>query len=228
MVRFRPVLLALWMVIAFLLPGCEALKKVGVTPSEPELLNYESVLKSWTRHAEIYQHLDTHLLAEATFQSVAFRKAYAHEYSRVYHYTEKETEKLLTDQLQAARFSLDFILAAYVPEEKFNDFDQPRSVWKLYLVKHEPNMEQKDEGKQVGPTDVRRFFLKNYVTDRFYPNVSHWARAYIIRFPFRDPDTGKQFITDETTSVDLFITGPNGTAKMTWEKPEEGWQLKED
>ncbi|MDI6686743.1 MAG: hypothetical protein QME06_00820 [Desulfobacterales bacterium] len=162
---------------------------------------YEAALKDWSREARIYRGLDVQLIADATFKSFKFRNAYSNEYARAYKLTDSEKTKLLKDQKNAALAYNDFLLVAYVPDKKFNDFNKKDSIWKIYLTD--------GKGKMVNPLEIRKIKKVDAVTTHFFPYITPWKSVYMVRFPTTSTAADKP--------IKLIITSVLGSAEMIWE-----------
>ena len=170
---------------------------------------YLAVYDRWTREARIYRGFDVELIAAATYKTAAFREAYAEEYGRVFLLSDAERAKLDQDQRVAAEQYHDFLLAAFVPDKKWNDFDKRDSVWKLYLTT--------DGQKHLDALEIRRIRKVDAATHHFYPSVTPWKVVYRIRFPRVYPETGEPVIGINDTSVSLVLTGVQGKTAMLWQ-----------
>lgn len=163
----------------------------------------------WCREARIYRGLDVELIATATFKSSKFRNAYSNEYARAYKLTDSEKTKLLKDQKNAALAYNDFLLAAYVPDKKLNDFHKKDSIWKIYLTV--------GKGGLTAPLEIRKIKKVDAVTTHFFPYITPWKSVYLVRFPAISPAAGKDLIDDGSENIKLIITSVLGSAEMVWE-----------
>jgi hypothetical protein len=198
------------LILPFLI-GCQSLATIDNAAQSADPYaggDYPSALARWTREARIYRGFDVNLIAAATFKSAPFRAAYADEYDRVFLLTETEKTKLMEDQAAAAELYLDFLLAAFVPEKKWNDFDKKDSVWKIALTT--------DGQRFIEAVEIRRIRKIDATINHFYPYVSPWKAVYRLRFPHVYPGTTEPIITDRTATVSLVLTGVQGTAEMEW------------
>ena len=169
---------------------------------------FPAISARWTREARIYRGFDVELIAAATFKTASFRKAFADEYERVFLLTETEKNKLAKDQIDAAEQFHDFLLAAFVPEKKWNDFDKKNSVWKIYLTT--------EDERHLEAVEIRRVRKVDAAISHFYPFVTPWKVVYQVRFPRVYPGTEEPVISDRTPTVSLVLTGVQGTTEMQW------------
>jgi hypothetical protein len=163
---------------------------------------------AWSREARIHRGLGVELIVSATFKSEQFRRAYADEYARAYMLTPEKKEQFLEAQLVAATHGHEFLMASFVPERKWNDFDKGNSMWKLYLVN--------DQNERVVPVEVRKVKQNDAVTPHFFPHITPWKSTYTVRFPRNIPASNQPIIKDATKGVKLVITSVLGTAEMDW------------
>ena len=114
----------------------------------------------------------------------------------------------MDDQLTAAASGHEFIVASFVPDKKWDDFDKAQSTWRLYLIN--------DNNERVAPVQVRRVKKKDAVTSHFFPYVTPWKSIYTVRFPCIISETNEAIIKGGTRDVRLVIAGVLGTAEMRW------------
>lgn len=171
---------------------------------------YRIALTRWSRDARIYQGLDVRLMASATYKSAAFRQAYVDEYARAYHLNDTRKSKLMEDQRNAAASFHDVIIAAYVPQKEWDDFDKRDSIWKFSLVT--------DTGRRVMPIEIRNLKKTDVILEHFFPYVTPWKSVYLVRFPIRVDGTQEYVIDEQTDVIKLEITSVFGTAEMTWNR----------
>jgi hypothetical protein len=169
---------------------------------------YKRVCDAWTREARIHRGLEVELIVSATFKSEDFRRTYAEEYAKAYRLTPETKKRFMEDQLKAAIHGHEFLMATFVPEEKWDDFDQANSVWKLYLVN--------DQNERVVPVEVRKVRRNDAVTPHFFPYVTPWKSVYKVRFPRNIPTTDQPIIEKNTKGMKLVITSVLGTTELGW------------
>jgi hypothetical protein len=172
---------------------------------------YERVCNEWTREARIHRGLEVDLIASATFKSEEFRKAYADEFAEAYRLTPEKKKRFVEDQLEAAADGHEFLIASFVPEEKWDDFDKANSMWKLYLVN--------DQNERLVPLEVRRIRRMDAVTPHFFPYITPWKSVFKVRFPRNIPIADRPIVDENTKGITLVITSVLGTTEM-------GWKLK--
>ncbi len=195
-----------------MIQGCSGLTRIKdfkktSTPYPDD--NYIVRLNKWTREARIYRGFNLELIVNATFKSANFRNAYSDEYAKVYMLNDAEKKKSINDQDNAAFEYNDFLLAAYVPDEKLNDLDNKNSIWKVYL--------STNESKRLQPIEIRKIKKDRAFMQHFFPYITPWKLVYMVRFPVKNPETNQDIINNNTQNIELVITGVQGTAAMVWE-----------
>ena len=202
----------LFLIILVLCQGCRAFEpierfKASTDPYRGS--SYKAVLMDWTREARIYKGFDVELIAAATYKSSLFRNAYSNEYARAYKLTEAEKKKLIKDQEDAFAIYNDFVVTAYVPDKKHNDFGKKDSVWKIYLT-----IGEKD---RIKPVEIRKIKKIDARISHFFPYINIWKSVYLVRFPVKFPGTEKIILNDSISSIKLVITSVTGSAEMEWD-----------
>jgi hypothetical protein len=174
---------------------------------------YADALKAWTRSGRIYRRFDTELEVTATYQSLAFRRAYTVAYAQAEQLDEEQKKALWERQVAEAGEFHEFLIASFVPDSVGSDLANPASAWKLYL--------EAEGGSRVTPEDVRRIRKVTPLITGFYPYVTPWAKVYKVRFPVRDPDSGAPLPGPGDQGLCLVITSPFGMTRLVWQ-PESG------
>jgi len=199
-------------IVIILCLGCRAFEPVERLKESYDPYHggqYKAALTNWSREARIYRGLDVELIATATFKSSKFRDAYSNEYARAYKLTGSEKTKVLKDQKNAVLAYNDFLLAAYVPDKKLNDFHKKDSIWKIYLTA--------GKGGLTAPLEIRKIKKVDAVTIHFFPYITPWKSVYLVRFPAISPAAGKALIDGDAENIKLIITSVLGSAEMVWE-----------
>ena len=205
---YRPILLlAVCLIVAVI--GCGPAGRL-VESAEPYRTNdYQQAFERWTREARIYRGFDVELIVSATFKSSDYRRAYAKEYTKAYLLSDKEGVKFEKDQLAAAEEFHDFVMATFIPDDRWNDFEKKDSTWKIYLTN--------EQNKRISPVEIRKLNGKDPRIEQFFPYVSPWREVYAVRFPAKPPGHHEDLIGPDARSMTLTITGVRGTCDMVWE-----------
>ncbi len=188
--------------------NCSRIKNFVESSDPYHTATYKDVCNEWSREARIHRGLEVELIVSATYKSKAFRLAYAGEHAAAYRLREDEKRKLLEDQLDAAARNHEFLMAAFVPEKKWDEFDKADSMWKLYLVN--------DNNDRVLPIEVRKVEGQQAVTSHFFSYVTPWKSVYAVRFPYRIPGSGEPIIGEHTKQIKFVVTSVLGTGEMAW------------
>ncbi len=201
----------LLMVILAVCQGCQivsSVKQIEASSDPYQGSTYKAVLMKWTSEARIYRGLDLELMTSATFKSPEFREVYANEYARTYKLSRKEKGKLIKDQKQASLIYNDFIMSAYVPDKKWNDFNKKDSIWKIYL--------NAGDKTKITPIEIRKIKKIDAVLTHFFPYINTWETIYLVRFPVKLPGTDKNIIDDTCSNIKIVITSVLGTTEIIW------------
>jgi len=154
------------------------------------------------------------LIVSATYKSTEFRRAYADEYAEAYKLTPEEKKQFVEDQLKTATNGHEFVMASFVPKEKWDDFHRANSMWKIYLVD--------DQNERMVPFEVGQLKQQgktrrqDAVKTHFFPHDTPWKSVYTVRFPYNSPTINRPFISNDTKRIKLIITSVIGTAEMDW------------
>ena len=169
---------------------------------------YKRVCDRWSREVRIHRGLEVLLIASATFKSDEFRRAYVDEYAAAYKLTSEGKKQYVEDQLDVSCREHEFLMASFVPEKSWDDFDKVKSMWKLYLVN--------DKNQRVVPIEVRKVKRHDALTPHFFPYVTPWKSVYTIRFPHNVGESDRPIIGGNTKEVKFVITSVLGTREMHW------------
>jgi hypothetical protein len=171
-----------------------------------EARDYDRVRETWTRHVKLVRDIGTVLELWATFKSPEFRQAYVQQYGELYGLSAEDRAQLRTAQLEAARGSYDFHVAAQSTEWKWNELEQKDSVWKITLID--------GAGNELPASSVTFEKLPELYLMRFFPNRTDFSRIYTVRFA---REAASKFLGAATGRLTFRVAGPLGAAEMTWE-----------
>ncbi|MBI1911632.1 MAG: hypothetical protein HYS21_06485 [Deltaproteobacteria bacterium] len=197
------------------LAGCSVFKrKKEAPPAEKKAVvkspeaQYQEVLNKWTSGIKLYEGFEAKLYMSATYKGPEFRKAYIQRYAAGYQLEEGYKNALLERELEQADKYNEFFFSAYTPDEKWNDFNQPNSVWKLYL---EDNL-----GNRLSPVSISKVNNSDPLIREFFPYLDLWSTGYIVRFP-KYSETGTEPIPGENTKfLKLIATGVLAKGELVW------------
>ena len=184
--------------------GCAA-EEDAIKPS----LGYFDILPQMTRSKKVIEKLDSKLFVSATYKNWALREAYIVEYARRYQMDDNEKEKLKEMEKDSDEKFNEFFVAIYTPDERWNDFDEPQSIWKIYM--------EDEIGNRVYPLEIKKTDTGSPLIKEFYPYVDAWSSGYIKRFPKYMVAGIKPFPEENTNYFKLVITGVVGSAELEWQ-----------
>lgn len=197
-----PALTCLLMAALFILSlgGC-----AGVDTAKT---GYYEALNRWTRAVKIYEGLESRLYLSATYKHPSFRAAYIERYAKSYQMEEAYTKALLDRESEQGEKYNEFFFTAFTPEDRWNDFLRPDSVWKLYLVD--------SSGARLAPVSVTRVDASDPLLREFFPYFDLWSAGYIVKFP-KYSETGTEPIPGpDTRFIKLIVTGILGKGELEW------------
>jgi hypothetical protein len=189
--------------------GCAKVSRF-LASSEPfRTETYKTMFHTWSREGRIHRGLEVILIASTTLKSEGFRLAYTEEFAAAYRLTDEEKKKLRQDQSRGVGEHLEFIMATYVPEKKWDEFDKVQSMWKLYLVN--------EKNEQVTPVQIKKLKSGDPVSAHFYPYITPWKSIYTVRFPVFSKTEQPCEAQHNATYFKLVITSVLGTTEMVWD-----------
>jgi hypothetical protein len=166
---------------------------------------YRDSLENWSREARIHRGLEVELILSATFKSRAFRRAYTREYAAAYKLDAAEKERFMEAQMRAADLDCEFLVAAFFPQEDWDDFDDGQSMWRIRLIN--------DAGERIRPSEIRRIKEKGALMTHFFPYITPWKSVYVVRFPPMSPEKNGQQGADKIT---LEVASVLGSTQLEW------------
>ena len=195
-------------ILLLFVPNCSMVQKFADSSRPYHTGAYKANLDEWTREARIHRGLAVELILSATLKSKPFRRAYAHEYAAAYKLNAEETKDFIEDHVAAADMGYEFLLAVFVPQEDWDDFDDSDSMWRLRIVT--------EGGKRIRPTEIRRIKEKDALLFHFFPYITPWKSVYVVRFP---PDVlvNRKRPSQRPERVILEIASVLGSTRMEWE-----------
>ncbi len=204
--RCLPSLLALWLglFLAGCLPGAVNLPGVGGD-------EYERELARWTRKIEVYRRFEAKVFVTATYQAPSFRMAYIRKRTAILGLPEPDRHRLEEEQKRRADAFHEFFVAVYTGDRRWNDLDQPDTIWRVTL--------QNDRGEQVAPHEIVRVDAKHAEIASFYPYLDAFRKGYFIRFPKTSLELNSPILGPSVRSFKLVLSSSVAVAKLSWEVP---------
>jgi hypothetical protein len=179
-------------------------------PREYVAFDYDSVLKKWTRSAQLtsLNAMDNVLTVSATYESWDFRWAYAVRYAEDYRLTVDQRHALLERSLAETRERHEFYLALYAQKHKWNDLTDEHPAWIVRLVD--------DAGTETAPSEIQVIRKPNAIELTYFPYTTPWRSAFRLTFPRVRAD-GRPTIPTEARWFGLRFAGPQGNQEVIWE-----------
>lgn len=200
------------LIFTFVLAGCARELKPTLVPTvtiEPR--DYSTVLDLWTRTDQAFTALDHRITVKATMITPMLRKAYSVRFPEVYGYGGKVTRDEMKDGGVGTEDTLNFFVAAYTPEFKWNDLHKPDSIWHVSL--------QRIVDKDTAALTVDAQSIEKVKIDEnlrtIYPYLDHFDSGYIVRFPLTAGD-GQLVLQDGVNKVRMRIASSFAAASMVW------------
>lgn len=178
-------------------------------PREYVATDYESVMRKWTRTADLFAvaELENYLTATATFQSWDFRWAYVVRYVQDYRLTIEQRKKLLASALEETRQRHEFFVALYGGERRNNDLSKGDSAWIVRLID--------DTGNETAPQEIISIPKSSTLERTYFPYNSVHRLAFRIRFPTQTPN-GTATISPKARWFGLRFAGAQGNNELIW------------
>ena len=168
---------------------------------------YPAVLRTWTRSARLYRHLENKLFFTATFHAPELRRAFAMTFPDLYGHGSKITRRELVEFSGAGDQAHTFFVAAFTPELGWNDFERADSIWHMTLTG--------GQGVAVASSEVIPVKVDANI-QAVYPYISPFDRIYLVRFPLFD--SRHRLVADTTCErLTLRIASALGVAQMHWD-----------
>jgi len=180
--------------------------------------DYRAILDLWTKEDIVYSGFEHKMTAHATMITPMLRRAFAQRFPEIYGYGGQLTRKELVELSQSSEETLNFFVAIYTPQDKWNDLDKKDSIWHLTLQKI-PHLKATE---QEVITSVDAYAIERLRIDENIKNVYDYVglfdQAYIVRFPLTDDNNDNPMIsTHHHQYLRLRIASSLGAATMTWE-----------
>ncbi len=183
--------------------GCAA-KEEAIKPS----LVYFDVLPQMTKGKKVIDNLESKLFIYATYKNWPLREAYVEEYVRRYQMDNSQKERLKVIEKESDERFNEFFVAVYIPDERWNDFDQPSSIWKIYM--------DDEKGNRLYPLEIKKADVNSPLIREFYPHLDLWSSGYIVKFPKYMISGEEPFPGKDANYFRLIITGVVGSAELEW------------
>jgi hypothetical protein len=187
------------------LAGCFLHRSPRPTPKEGE---WGVVRDAATRRALLYDGLKHRATGTATHLSLQVREARARRLADWFGWTAQELEDQLAQEQLDAAAGEEFILSFYTADQRSNDLDAPRSVWRVAV---------KADGADVLASRVTSID-RDVTTVGLYPYVGQFEVVYRVFVPLAPggPLAGREFTLELASAlgrVAIDFGAPNGTLR---------------
>ena len=102
----------------------------------------------------------------------------------------------------------EFIVSVYTAERRWNDFDATPSMWRISLAN--------DRRQEVSPVEVIRQDLRTGDLQAYFPYITVFQQAYLVRFPKQSLELGSSVIDPTTRSFSLRLMSGIAVSELTW------------
>jgi len=171
------------------------------------------MFEAWTRHAKLVSDVGTVMEVWATFKSWDFRQAYVAKYAKIYDLPDGERDTLAKSQRDIARAVYEIHLVAQSTNDRWNDFANRSSPWRLTLLD--------GTGAELAPTTVRIEKLPDAYESEFFPTRTPFSKTYAVRF-VPPEGTGDAFVGPSSGRLILRLASPVGKLEVAWEAKDTG------
>ena len=161
---------------------------------------YQQTLARYSDRGEIYALFDTRLFAGATLQTPAFREARVRRQAAFELLPPAKVDALLADEQAQAAQAHELFLGVHVNEQRYDDFEQRDSIWRVVLV---------TPSGEVTPERVQRLGRADLPMRAYYPYTGEFWVGYRVRFPLQHAD-GTPVIPPDAKRVTLRLASTLG------------------
>jgi hypothetical protein len=197
--------------------ACEPPQRPSLRPTGTVTAkDYDHVLGDWTRRDSVYALFEHKMNVTATFITPPLRRAFQARFPEIYGYGGSVTRKELVDLSQKTEETLNFFVAIYTPEDKWNDLNKPDSIWHVTL---QPvlSIDAPDETttSRIDALAIERVKIDENLRT-VYPYLTSFDQAYIVRFPAATKDT-QLLVGDKEVVLRMRIASSFGAARLNWD-----------
>ena len=191
--------------------GCGGSQAITLGDEWPERVpDYHDAYDRWTRHDRAYRDVDMVIDAHATLLSPEWRAAYAGAKARRAKLGPAARAALFDAERKTAAEFIEVELIVATHDYPVMDFSSnARSMWKMTLVG--------DGEREITPVSVKGDTRARSEIASWFPELSPFHRAYVMRFPKTTPD-GQPLVTATSPRIELHLGSSIGAVKMVWER----------
>jgi len=169
---------------------------------------YRQVLKRWTKQHKVYRHFEAKIFVTATFLSPELRTAWIKRRTRLLGLPASEVRALEADHTDRDRRYHEFVVSIVTGEHRWNDFDSKDSMWRISLAN--------DRHQEVAPVSVLRQDLRRGDLQAYFPYITVFQQAYIVRFPRTILELSTPILDAGVRSFSLRFLSGVAVAELTW------------
>ena len=174
-----------------------------------KVVDYHASLDRWTAAKEVTNGFELRLAMKGTFKSLPYRTAYVDQYASSYRLDAAAGASMLERQKDDYEKYNEFFVSVFTADMRWNDLDDKKSIWKLYL--------EDDRGARLSPVSIKRVERSDPSFHELYPYFDPWSVGYIVLFP-KYSETGSEPIPGkDTKQIKLIVTGLLGEAELVWQ-----------
>lgn len=173
---------------------------------------YTETLRQWTKHRKVYRHFEALLFTTATYLSPEFRSALIRRRIRLLGLPGTEARRLEVEHQERNQRWHEFIVSVYTAERRWNDLDAKPSMWRISL--------SNDRRQEVGPVEVVKQDLRTGDLQAYFPYITVFQKAYLVRFPKQSLELGSSVIDPTTRSFSLRFMSGVAVSELTWSLDE--------
>jgi hypothetical protein len=199
------------MAIVLLGSACGGSQDVVLGDDWPETApDYDDAYERWTRRDRAYNGVDLVVDAYATLKSPEWRVAYAAAKARQAKMTPGARAALFDQEHQAMREFWEVELVVATHDYAVMDFSSnTTSMWRMTLIG--------DGGREVTPTSVRVDNRSRVEIGAWFPSMTPFHRAYVMKFPKLAAD-GQPLVTADSPRLELRLGSALATVNLVWER----------
>lgn len=138
---------------------------------------YQAVLDRFTRQQAVYDHLDTRLFAQATWESPRFTETRLNRLGEFKAMGPAELAERKAQEATRLAGVTEFFLGVHANDAKLDDFDRPNTMWRLALVVGD---------RELAPLSVERLGRTSVEMRSVYSYMESFWVGYRVRFPSVD------------------------------------------
>lgn len=169
---------------------------------------YTATLRRWTKHHKVYRHFEALIFTTATYLSPEFRQALVNRRTRLLGLPGSEARRVELEHRERSRRYHEFVVSVYTAERRWNDLDAEPSMWRVSLAN--------DRGQEVSPSEVIRQDLRSGDLQAYFPYITVFQQAYLVRFPKQSLEFGSSVIDSTTQSFQLRFLSGIAVSELNW------------